>query len=130
MQSIGGLVKARLDQIVFENQMMKAGFAALPYLVMRDKALSLGARLTYAFLLMYAWQGESCFAGQEKMAGDMGTSRAQLQRFLYELRDTGYIRIERRDKRFNNTYVIVDKKRSPKLKHPAGHGIPRLTHHR
>ncbi len=48
MQALGGLVKARLDQIVFENQMMKAGFAALPYLVMRGKTLSVGARLTFA----------------------------------------------------------------------------------
>lgn len=116
MQVIGNLIKQRVDRVIFENQMLRAGFAALPYLVMRDKALSLGARLTYAFLLMYAWQEESCFAGQEKMAGDMGISRAQVQRYLYELRDTRYIKIERKDKRYNNTYTILDRKQPTKFR--------------
>lgn len=119
MEQIGRLVKDRVDRIIVENEMLKAGFAALPYLVMRDKTLSVGARLTYAFLLMYSWQEGSCFAGQEKMAADLGISRAQVQRFLYELRDTGYVRVERKDKRFNNTYVLVDRGRS-KLKKRTG----------
>lgn len=110
MESLASLVKQRVDRIVVENEMLKAGFAALPYLVMKDKALTLGARMTYAFLLMYAWQEGSCFAGQEQMAAEMGISRAQLQRYLYELRDTHYIRIERVDKRYNNTYVLLDTK--------------------
>jgi DNA-binding MarR family transcriptional regulator len=116
MQPIGGLVKQRVDQVLIQNQMLKAGFAAFPYLVMKDSQLSVGTRLTYAFLLMYAWQEGSCFAGQEKMAEEMGISRAQLQRNLYELRDAGYIKVERSDKRYNNTYVILDQKRPTKLK--------------
>ena len=109
MQSIGPLLKQRLDHIVFENQMLRAGFAAVPYMVIRDNTLSIGARFTYSVLLMYGWQEGSSFAGQEKMAGDMATSERQLQRYLYELRDAGYIRIERQDRRFNNTYVILDR---------------------
>lgn len=116
MQQIGGLVKQRYDQVVIQNQLLKSGFAAFPYLVMTDKKLSVGGRLTYAFLLMYAWQEGSCFAGQEKMAEDMGISRAQVQRFLYELRDAKYIRIERKDKRYNNTYFILDRKYPSKFK--------------
>lgn len=115
MHSVGEIAKARVERILIENEIMRSGFAAFPYQVMRDKNLSVGARLTYAFLLMYAWQEGSCFAGQEKMAKDMGISRAQVQRYLYELRDTAYVRIERTDKRFNNTYVVLDRKYS-KLK--------------
>ena len=115
MEQIGDLVRNRVDRIIVENEMLRAGFAAFPYLVMKDKHLSMGARLTYAFLLMYAWQEGSCFPGQEKLAEGMGISRAQVQRFLYELRDVAYIAIERRDKRFNNTYTILDK-RPTKLK--------------
>lgn len=121
------MVRERVDRIIIENEMMRAGFAALPYLVMKEKNLSVGARLTYAFLLMYAWQETSCFAGQEKMAEDMGVSRAQAQRYLYELRDRGYIKIERRDKRYNNTYILVDK-HPTKLKHKK-RACSRLTHH-
>ena len=116
MKSIGNSVKQRFDQVVIQNQILNSGFAAFPYLVMKDKNLSLGGRMTYAFLLMYAWQEGSCFAGQETMAKDMGISRAQVQRNLYELRDAKYIKIERKDKRYNNTYLILDRKKPTKLK--------------
>ena len=129
MQQFGPALKQRLDHIIFENRMMQAGFAAFPYQVMKDKALSTGARLAYAFLLMYGWQEGSSFAGQEKMAEDMGISRAQVQRYLYELRDAGYIRVERQDKRFNNTYTVLDKVMS-KLKTKRNVDKLNLTHHR
>lgn len=121
MHRIGDGLKQRYDQIIIQNQMLKAGFASLPYMVMRDTGLSLGARLTYAFLLMYAWQEGSTFAGQVKMAADMGISERHLRRYLTELKDQGYIAIERQDKRYNNTYVLLDKpltklKASPKLR--------------
>jgi hypothetical protein len=112
MERIGNLVKQRVDRIIVENEMLKAGFAALPYRVMRDKRLSVGARMTYAFLLMYAWQDESCFAGQVRMAQDMGVSERHLRRYLTELRAAEYIKVERKDKRYNNTYILVDKKPS------------------
>jgi len=110
MQKVGVIAKKRVERIIFENEMMRAGFAAFPYLVMRDKTLSIAARLTYAFLLMYAWQEGSCFTRQTKMAETMGVSRRAMQRYLYELRDAEYIAIDRTDKRYNNTYIILDKK--------------------
>jgi biotin operon repressor len=116
VQQIGNAVKNRFDRVVIENEILRSGFAAFPYLVMEDKKLSIGARVTYAFLLKYAWQNDSCFAGQETMASEMGISRAQVQRYLYELRDVGYIKIERTDKRFNNTYHLVDRKKPTKLR--------------
>jgi hypothetical protein len=118
MQKIGQIARPRVDQIIVENEMMRAGFSALPYRVMKDQKLSVGARLTYAFLLMYAWQEGSTFAGQARMAQDMGVSERQLRRYLTELRDAGYIKVERQDKRYNNTYIILDKKPT-KLKKQA-----------
>ena len=115
MKHIGDIAKERYDRVVFENDLMKGGFAALPYRVMKNTDLSVGARLTYAFLLMYGWQEGSSHARQIKMAEAIGISRRQMQRYLYELRDEGAIRIDRHDKRFNNTYVILDTKPS-KLK--------------
>lgn len=116
MNSIGNLVKDRFDRVVIQNETLRSGFAAFPYLVMEDKQLSIGARFTYAFLLRYAWQEGSCFAGQKRMAGDMGVSERHLRRFLTELKEAGYIKIERKDKRYNNTYIIVDRKKPSKLK--------------
>lgn len=112
MKHISTLVKERYDRVVFENELMRGGFAAFPYRIMKEKTLSIGARLAYAFLLMYGWQKGSSHTGQNKMANAMGVSSRQLQRYLYELRDQNYIRIERNDKRYNNTYVILDKKPS------------------
>lgn len=110
IKQAGVIAKERYDRVVFENELMKGGFAAFPYRIMKEKDLSIGARLTYAFLLMYGWQEGSSHSRQTKMAEAMGVSSRQMQRYLYELRDKGYIRIERYDKRYNNTYVILDKK--------------------
>lgn len=115
MRSLSEVIKQRVERVIIENEMLRAGFAALPYVVLRDKRLSIGARLTYAVLLSYAWQNDSTFVGQQKMAEDMGISERQLQRYLYELRDFAYIGISRKDKRFNNTYIIKDVR--TKLKH-------------
>ncbi len=121
MQKLGPLIQRRVERIIVENEMVRAGFAALPYVVLRDTKLSIGGRLTYAVLLSYAWQEDSTFVGQEKMAKDMGISERQLQRYLYELRDHGYIEISREDRRFNNTYTIKDVKTKLKAKKRAGH---------
>lgn len=120
MEQISDLVKQRFDRIVVESEILRSGFAAFPYLVMRDKQLSLGARMTYAFLLMYAWQEGSCYPGQSRMARDMGMSERHLRRYLTELKAALYIKVERRDKRFNNTYVILDRQKPSKLKAKKG----------
>src|SRR5919204_5950159 len=105
MRNLGDVIRQRVERVVIENEMLRAGFAALPYVVLRDVKLSIGARLTYAVLLSYAWQDDSTFVGQTKMAKDMGISERQLQRYLYELRDLKYIEISREDRRYNNTYI-------------------------
>jgi AraC-like DNA-binding protein len=108
MESIRNVVKERYAQIVIENEMLRAGFAALPYLVLRDTRLSVGARLAYAVLLSYAWQEEACFAGQQKMAKDMGVSERQLRRYLQELEDAAYVRIKRQGLNKPNLYYILE----------------------
>ena len=117
MEQLGtNLLQSRVDRVVIQSEMLRSGFAAMPYLVMRDKTLSIGARMTYAFLLMYAWQEGSCFAGQLKMAEEMGVSDRHLRRFLTELKAANYIEVERKDKRYNNTYIILDRKKPTKFK--------------
>lgn len=117
MQQIRQALKERFEQIIIENEMLRAGFAALPYQVLRDTRLSVGARLVYAVLLMYAWQNDSCFAGQEKMAKDMGISERHLRRYLNELENLRYVRIKRQGLNKPNLYYILDvnsKLRRPK----------------
>ena len=124
MDRVGPTIKRRLERIIVENEMLRAGFAALPYLVLRDTRLSIGARVTYAVLLMYAWQEEACFAGQEKMSRDIGVSDRQVRDYLKELQDHGYIRIKRQGLNKPNLYYILDVK--SKLEKGRRRGGPEL----
>jgi AraC-like DNA-binding protein len=108
MDRIGSLLKDRFERVVIENEMLRAGFAAVPYVVLRDTRLSTGSRLAYAVLLMYAWQEGSCFPGQERMAQDLGTSERHLRRYLGELKAAGYIAWRRTQT--TNEYRILDVK--------------------
>ena len=125
MEPIGKLIKQRVAQIIVENEMLRAGFAAIPYIVLRDTRLSAGARLAYAVLLMYAWQTEACFAGQEKMARDIGVSARQLRDYLQDLETHGYVRIKRQGLNKPNLYYILDVKTKLKKKRTQRGGAER-----
>ena len=98
------------NTIVVLNKALKQGFTQLPRFVLKDKRLSFGARLTYAVLLSYAWQEDSCFPGQNKMANDLGVSRQAINGYLIELKDNNYISWERRGLGKTNIYYILDYK--------------------
>lgn len=125
-QLSANLLQSRFDRVVIQSELLRSGFAAFPYLVMRDKSLSVGARMTYAFLLMYAWQEGSCFAGQVIMADELGVSERHLRRYLTELKEADYIEIERKDKRYNNTYIILDRKKPMKLRKGTQHFVEKV----
>ena len=94
--------------IVVLNEALKQGFTQLPRYVLKDKTLSFGARLTYAVLLSYAWQEDSCFPGQERMANDLGTTDRSIRTFLTELKQHGYIDWKQQGLGKPNIYYILD----------------------
>ena len=94
--------------IVVLNKALKHGFTQIPRYILRDKRLSFGARLTYAVLLSYAWQEESCFPGQDRIARDLGVSRQMVTSYLNELKEHRYIDWERRGLGKTNIYYILD----------------------
>jgi len=96
--------------IVVLNESLKQGFTQIARYILRDKHLSFGARLTYAVLLSYAWQDDSCFPGQERMAKDLGISRQMVNTYLNELEKHKYINWERRGLGKTNIYYILDYK--------------------
>lgn len=108
MDNVGTLLRERFEQVLVENEMLRAGFAAVPYKVLRDTRLSAGARLSYAVLLMYAWQEGSCFPGQQRMSQDLGVTDRHLRRYLNELRDLGYVSWRKTMPWGSNTYTIHD----------------------
>lgn len=62
-----------------------ASYSALPHEIMRDTKLSRDARLLYAILQGYAWQGGECRASHETLAREMGCSTRMLRTYLNEL---------------------------------------------
>src|SRR2546423_2075404 len=94
--------------IVILNDALKHGFTQLPNYVLKDKKLSFGARLTYAVLLSYAWQEESCFPGQERIAKDLSTSERSIRRFLVELKERGFLGWKQQGLNKPNIYYILD----------------------
>src|SRR5215218_3529223 len=61
------------------------GYTQVPNHVLVSDRLSPGAKLTYAMLLKYAWQNDSCFPGQERLAKDMGVTDRSVRTYLQEL---------------------------------------------
>ena len=101
----------RLDTL---DPVARGGFTQVPNFILNDPDLSLGAKVTYAKFLQYAWYNDHCFPGQERLAGEIGMSRPRVNEFVKELERIGLITIKRRGQGKTNLYVIkfvVQKKR-------------------
>jgi len=96
--------------IVVLNEALKHGFIQLPNYVLLDKELTDGAKLTFAMLLKYAWQEDSCFPGQERLAQDLGKKDRALRGHLQELKKRGFIDWKQRGLGKTNIYYILDYK--------------------
>jgi hypothetical protein len=105
MDSLGNLLEK--NTVVVEDAALKSGFVQLPNFILTEKKLSAYAKLSYALLLSYAWQKDSCFPGQQRMANDLGLSERHLRRAIKELEDSNYISIERRGLNKTNVYTIL-----------------------
>lgn len=105
MDSLGSILEK--NTVVIQDTALKSGFVQLPKFILTDKKLSAYAKLSYALLLSYAWQKDSCFPGQQRMAEDLGVSERHLRRAIKELEDSNYISIERRGLNKTNVYTVL-----------------------
>jgi hypothetical protein len=83
---------------------------------LKDAKLSIGAKVTYAMFLSYAWHNESCFPGQERLAQDIGMSRSRVTEFTGELQRAGFLTIQRRGQGKTNIYTVHFQVGGPKTK--------------
>lgn len=119
MESLGSILEK--NTVVVEDAALKTGFVQLPNFILTDKQLSAYAKLSYALLLSYAWQKDSCFPGQERMAADLRVSDRYLRNALKELQKHNYISVERRGLNKTNVYTILSiEKRWAKFKKKLG----------
>lgn len=105
MRPIGEIIDQNITLQTLE-QMASVGFTQVPNFLLRDSRLSIGAKLTYAMFLSYAWHNNRCFPGQERLAADMGMSVPSVSNFIAELSEHGFIDIKRRGQGRTNLYTV------------------------
>lgn len=89
------------------DKSLKKGFAQVPRAVLKADGLSRNAKCLYALLLDYAWQKDSCFPGQDKLAKDLCVSERTIRRDLIELKEYRLIDWNQRGKNKTNLYYIL-----------------------
>ena len=82
------------------------GFTQVPNFILRDGTLGLGAKVAYSMFLHFAWNNDSCFPGQDRLAGHMGMSVSRVNEFIKELERAGLIEITRRGQGKTNLYRV------------------------
>lgn len=106
MKQIGEAIKERNLQLDTTDPIGRGGFTQVPNFILKDSTLSLGAKVAYAMFLSYAWNNDSCFPGQDRLAEDMGMSRSRVTEFVGELQRARFVTIERRGQGKTNLYTI------------------------
>jgi len=106
MRPIGEIVAEKNIQLDTLDPMARGGFTQVPNFILKNPDLSLGAKVTYAMFLSYAWHNDSCFPGQERLAEDMGMSRSRVTEFIGELQKARLLTIQRRGQGKTNVYKI------------------------
>ena len=115
MEKLGDLAKQKSEdlkkreetiRLVGFDPMVEEGFSQIPNVVLTDKNLSVGAKLTYSMLLKYCWYDNRCFPGQGTLADNIGSSERSVRTWLKELDTYGIIKITRRGLGRPNVYEV------------------------
>ena len=108
MQHIGSRLDeiARTIEIVNADPVTRHGFTQVPNFILTNKALTVGAKLTYAMLLKYAWTDNACFPGQQKLAEDIGSGERSVRTYLKELETAGFLEVVQRGLGKTNVYRL------------------------
>lgn len=106
MRSTGDILRERNIILEAPDPVTAGGFTQVPNFILRSSTLSMGAKLTYAMFLSYAWNNDLCFPGQEKLAESIGVSRQSVGTFIHELEQEELVSVQRRGLGKTNVYTI------------------------
>ncbi|MCC6236796.1 MAG: helix-turn-helix domain-containing protein [Dehalococcoidia bacterium] len=106
MKSIGDLLRERTIVLEAHDPVLAEGFTQVPNFILRSSSLSMGAKLTYAMFLSYAWHNDFCFPGQETLARDIGVSRQSVVAFIHQLERAGFVQVKRLGLGKTNRYTL------------------------
>lgn len=93
-------------KLVGFDPMVEKGFTQVPNVILTNKDLSIGAKLTYSMLLKYCWYDNKCFPGQETLAQNLGSSERSVRNWLKELKDYKIIKVIQRGQGKVNLYEV------------------------
>src|SRR5205823_3761399 len=82
------------------------GFTQVPNFILKNDALTVGEKITFAMFLSYAWHNDKVFPGQERLAADIGVARRSVNTFVKGLEKKGFITIKRRGLGLTNIYYL------------------------
>jgi hypothetical protein len=105
MKSLGGLIERNIE-LATRDPVARGGFTQVPNFILRDGTLSLGAKVAYSMFLHFAWNNDSCFPGQDRLAQHMGMSVSRVNEYIKELASAGLIDIKRRGQGKTNIYRV------------------------
>ena len=99
------------DDILKGTDINSAGFGTIPKLAMQDRRLHIAAKAIYAYFNSYAGGGDTCFPSRKKICFDLGISSDTLGKYLKQLVDNGYIKVEQikqNGKFSHNVYTLCN----------------------
>jgi len=103
---IGDIIKERNIELTTIDPVARGGFTQVPNFILRDGTISLGAKVAYSMFLHFAWNNDSCFPGQDRLATHMGMSASRVNEYIKELEAAGLIDITRRSLGKTNLYRV------------------------
>ena len=109
MKTLGEIIQRNRERNIIlrgADLATQRGWTGVPNFVLESKDISVGAKLTYAMLLKYAREDDSCFPGQESLAKGMGCAPRSVATYLQELRSAKLIDIARRGQGRPNLYTV------------------------
>lgn len=112
---IGAIIERNIE-LATNDPIARGGFTQVPNFILEDSALSLGAKVTYSLFLHFAWNKDSVFPGQDRLAAHMGMSTSRANEYIKELESAGLIEITRRGQGKTNLYklhFVVKQQRRP-----------------
>src|SRR3984893_8885792 len=115
MKPLGALIERNIEPAT-RDAVARGGFTQVPNFILRDGTLSLGAKVAYSMFLHFAWNNDSCFPGQDRLATHMGMSVSRVNEYIKEVEGAGLIEITRRGAGKTNLYkvnFVVKGKRKP-----------------
>jgi hypothetical protein len=106
MEHISSALSERNIELATNDPVARGGFTQVPNFILRDGTLGLGAKVAYSMFLHFAWNNDSCFPGQDRLAHHMGMSVSRVNEFIKELEAAGLIEIKRRGQGKTNLYKV------------------------